>query len=242
MDGLFGDSYAVKLDIFEGPMDLLVHLVIKNDMDILDIPIAEITEQYMAYLEMLKALDIEFAGDFLLMASTLTHIKSRMLLPPSGDDEEEDPRMEIARPLLEYLKMKRASQWLSHQDLLGAATFSRPDVDVRPEKKETDGLVDADLMDLVEAFRELMASRYNEHIVDYASEKLSVEERMEVVLQKLARKGSILFTDLFYPLESRPELVVTFLAILELAKLGQVRIMQHVQSGIIRLFATGVVQ
>ncbi|MCG8471300.1 MAG: segregation/condensation protein A [Desulfobacterales bacterium] len=238
MNHLFGDQYAVKLDIFEGPMDLLVHLVIKHDMDILDIPIAEITEQYMAYLELLQALDIEFAGDFLLMASTLTHIKSRMLLPPSLNEEEEDPRMEIARPLLAYLKMKQASQWLSDQDMLGSTTFARPECGESTQTPAPhEGLLEADLMDLVEAFRALMASRYKEHTVDFSTEKLSVDERIERVAQKLMSKSSILFTDLFHPLESKPELVVTFLAILEMAKQGRLRIMQHVQSGIIRIFA-----
>lgn len=238
MDPLFGAHYAVKLDVFEGPMDLLVHLVIKNDMDILDIPIAIITEQYMAYLEVLQALDIEFAGDFLLMASTLTHIKSRMLLPPSGDDEEEDPRMEIARPLLEYLRMKRASEWLGEQEILGATTFTHPEP-TQPSSGSTrkDRLMEADLMDLVNAFKDLIAGHYRDHTVDFSTEKLSVRERMEVVAERLTRKGSILFTDLFHPRESKPELVVTFLAILEMAKQGRLRIMQHVQSGIIRVFS-----
>ncbi|SCY27762.1 segregation and condensation protein A [Desulfoluna spongiiphila] len=238
MNRLFGTRYAVKLDVFEGPMDLLVHLVIKNDMDILDIPIAIITEQYMAYLEMLQSLDIEFAGDFLLMASTLTHIKSRMLLPPSGGEEDEDPRMEIARPLLEYLRMKRASEWLGDREMLGTATFVRQEREPAPEAPAgEDRPMEADLMDLVNAFRELMAGRYRDHAVDFSTEKLSVRQRIEEVAQRLARKGSILFTDLFHPKESKAELVVTFLAILEMAKQGRLRIMQHVQSGIIRIFA-----
>jgi len=238
MNRLFGTHYAVKLDVFEGPMDLLVHLVIKNDMDILDIPIAIITEQYMAYLEMLQNLDIEFAGDFLLMASTLTHIKSRMLLPPSGGEEDEDPRMEIARPLLEYLRMKRASEWLGKQEMLGTATFVRQEPEPLPAVPPRDDLpMEADLMDLVNAFKELMAGRYRDHAVDFSTEKLSVRQRIEEVAERLSRKGSLLFTDLFHPRESKQELVVTFLAVLEMAKQGRLRIMQHVQSGIIRIFA-----
>lgn len=238
MNRLFGSHYAVKLDVFEGPMDLLVHLVIKNDMDILDIPIALITEQYMAYLGLLQALDIEFAGDFLLMASTLTHIKSRMLLPPSGEADEEDPRMEIARPLLEYLRMKRASEWLGAREMLGATTFARQGEGAAAAPPPgDDGPVEADLMDLINAFKELVASRYRDHVVDFSTEKLSVRDRIKEIAQRLARKGSILFTDLFHPKESKPELVVTFLAILEMAKQGRLRIMQHVQSGIIRVFS-----
>ncbi|WP_300672121.1 segregation/condensation protein A [Desulfoluna sp.] len=243
MNRLFGTHYAVKLDVFEGPMDLLVHLVIKNDMDILDIPIALITEQYMAYLELLQGLDIEFAGDFLLMASTLTHIKSRMLLPPAEGEDEEDPRMEIARPLLEYLRMKRASEWLGKQEVLGTTTFIHQEppsqggsTPQETQPRDTDA-IEADLMDLVNAFKDLMASRYQEHTVDFSTEALSVSERIEEIADRLARKGSILFTDLFHPRESKPELVVTFLAILEMAKQGRLRIMQHVQSGIIRIFS-----
>lgn len=238
MDRIFGSHYAVKLDVFEGPMDLLVHLVIKNDMDILDIPIAIITEQYMAYLELLESLDIEFAGDFLLMASTLTHIKSRMLLPPSGDGEEEDPRMEIARPLLEYLRMKKASEWLGEQEMLGVSTFLHLETE-RPPARTTreDRPMEADLMDLVNAFKEIIAGHYRDHTVDFSTEKLSVHERMEEIAGRLARKGSVLFTDLFHPKESKPELVVTFLAILEMTKQGRLRILQHVQSGIIRVFS-----
>lgn len=238
MNRLFGTRYAVKLDIFEGPMDLLVHLVIKHDMDILDIPIALITEQYMAYLDLLQSLDIEFAGDFLLMASTLAHIKSRLLLPPSGGEEEEDPRLEIARPLLEYLRMKKASEWLGAREMLGEATFTRP------EPKPTsappagnDRPRQADLMDLVDAFKDLLAGRYHEHAVDFSTETLRIGDRIEEIARRLARAGSVLFSDLFAPGKSRAELVVTFLAILEMAKQGRLRIMQHVQSGIIRLFA-----
>ena len=238
MERLFGSHYAVKLDVFEGPMDLLVHLVIKNDMDVLDIPIAIITEQYMAYLEMLQSLDIEFAGDFLLMASTLTHIKSRLLLPPSEDDGEEDPRMEIARPLLEYLRMKQAAEWLGQLERLGTTTFVHKKRETpAPSPPREDLPMEADLMDLVNAFKDVLAGHYQAHTVDFSTEKLSVHDRMAEIARRLTQKSSILFTELFHPRESKPELVVTFLAILEMAKQGDLRIMQHVQSGIIRIFA-----
>ncbi len=243
MDPLFGSHYAVRLDVFEGPMDLLVHLVIKNDMDILDIHIATITEQYMAYLELLQALNIERAGDFLLMASTLAHIKSRLLLPPSGDEGDEDPRLEIARPIMEYLRMKRSCQWLERQEMIGATTFTRTgDPEPAPSSKpgETRPL-EANLMDLMEAFKGVMASHYPDHTVDFSTEKLSVRERMAEIAKRLTEKSSILFSELFHPKESKPELVVTFLAILEMAKQDSLRIMQHVQSGIIRIFAPPLV-
>jgi chromatin segregation and condensation protein Rec8/ScpA/Scc1 (kleisin family) len=121
------DRYRVELqDIFEGPMDLLVHLIKKAEVDIYDIPIAQITAQYLEYLEWMQQLNIDVAGDFILMASTLTHIKSRMLLPAQADDEEdEDPRMEITRPLLEYLRIKSAADQLAERNLLGDTTFTR---------------------------------------------------------------------------------------------------------------------
>ena len=122
------DAYQIHLeDVFEGPMDLLVHLIKKNEVDIYDIPIALITRQYLEYLEWMKSLNIEFAGDFIVMASTLTHIKSRMLLPAyeNEEDDDEDPRNAIARPLIEYLQMKNAAQQLASRDLLGDTTFVR---------------------------------------------------------------------------------------------------------------------
>ena len=124
--------YQIRLEkIFEGPMDLLIHLIRKNDVDIYDIPIALITDQYLQYLELMKAMNLDYAGDFLLMASTLTQIKSKMLLPThDGDDEEEDPLQEITRPLLEYLQMKSAAGLLAERNLLGHDTFTRkPDTE-----------------------------------------------------------------------------------------------------------------
>jgi segregation and condensation protein A len=126
------DRYRVRLqDVFEGPMDLLVHLIKKAEVDIYDIPISQITAQYLEYLEWLQQMNIDFAGDFVLMASTLTHIKSRMLLPvQAGEEEEEDPRLEITRPLLEYLRIKSAAEQLAERNLLGDKTFTRkPDAD-----------------------------------------------------------------------------------------------------------------
>ncbi len=120
------DEYEVKLEIFEGPLDLLRHLIRKNEVDIFDIPIAVITDQYLQYLDIMKALNVSLAGDFLVMASTLVHIKSKMLLPDSGEDEDgEDPRDEITRPLLEYMRLKELANELSERPLLGRDVFSR---------------------------------------------------------------------------------------------------------------------
>jgi segregation and condensation protein A len=120
-------DYEVKLEIFEGPLDLLLHLIHKNEVDIFDIPITTITDQYLAYLDMMKALNMSVAGDFLVMAATLIHIKSRMLLPGSDEEEDEDPRDEITRPLLEYMRLKEVAQELSEREILGRDVFSRKD-------------------------------------------------------------------------------------------------------------------
>ena len=128
---MLDDRYEVRLEnIFEGPMDLLVYLIQKNEVDVYDIPIALITDQYLGYIELMKALNIDVAGDFILMAATLTQIKSRMLLPaaPADDPEAEDPRMEITRPLLEYLRMKSAADALAQRHLLGQDIFLREPV------------------------------------------------------------------------------------------------------------------
>ncbi len=119
-------EYEVKLGIFEGPLDLLLHLIYKNEVDIFDIPIASITDQYLEYLDLMKALNINVAGDFLLMAATLVHIKSRMLLPGAeGGEEEDDPRLEITRPLLEYMRIKEAAQALDEREILERDVFGR---------------------------------------------------------------------------------------------------------------------
>ncbi len=234
-------EYEVRLEnIFEGPMDLLVYLIKKNEVDIHDIPIALITEQYLAYLEWMRAMSIDFAGDFLLMAATLTHIKSKMLLPGSADDEEEaeDPRMEIARPLAEYLKMKAMAEQLRSRPLLGQDLFAREpnkaDLNVAADPEE--GFARVGLFELIDAFRRIMENLPRDHQVDLSEERLSVKDRIAEIVEVLEQKQSVTLDELFTPDQGKPMLIVTFLAILEMAKLGLVAISQQVQTGIIRLF------
>ena len=162
------EPYSVKIDdVFEGPMDLLIHLIKKNEVDIYNIPIARITQQYLEYIEWMKYLNIDFAGDFLVMASTLTQIKSRMLLPVHGnEEEEEDPRLEIARPLLEYLQIKSAAEELAKRNLLGEHTFIRPfdkkDLAFEPE----DQIVQVGLFELIDAFRKILDNIADKSTVD----------------------------------------------------------------------------
>ena len=231
------DRYKVKLEnVFEGPMDLLIHLIKKNEVDIYDIPIALITRQYLEYLEWLKRMNIDFAGEFLLMAATLAHIKSRTLLPSHGSDEDEDPRLEIARPLLEYLQMKQAAEELAQRQLLGEDTFAR--LETVPEDWADMGeeTIHVGLFELIDAFQKILENITPDHRVDLTTERISVKDRITEIVDVLEAKGSITFSELFGPESDKGEVIVTFLAVLEMVKLCLIRVAQHVPSGIIRLF------
>ena len=232
------DDYKVKLEnVFEGPMDLLIHLIKKNEVDIYDIPVALITEQYLAYLEWMQLLNIDNVGDFLLMASTLAHIKSRMLLPNHGiEDDEEDPRLELVRPLAEYLRIRSAAEALANRNLLGETIFTR--------RAKFKGLVDDDqemiqvgLFELIDAFQRMIQKVGKDHSVEVAADEVSVKDRMNDMLAVIEEKGSITFAELFgaSSVEKR-YIIVTFLALLELMKLSLIRAAQSAQSGVIRLF------
>ena len=230
--------YHVRLqNIFEGPMDLLVHLIKKAEVDIYDIPIARITDQYLAYLEWMKQMNIDFAGDFVLMASTLTHIKSKMLLPTQlGEEEEEDPRLEITRPLLEYLRIKSAAEQLAERNLLGDTTFARkPDIDHLKEE-DSGEIVRIGLFELIDAFQKILNKAAGDHRVDMNRERISVKQRIAQLSELFEEKDSMTFNEIFTDGHDRSDIIVTFLAILEMAKLGLIRIVQHVPTGIIRLF------
>ena len=152
-------DYEVKLEIFEGPLDLLLHLIHKNEVDIFDIPISLITDQYLEYIDMMKALNVDIAGDFLLMASTLIHIKSKMLLPELKDDEEEDPTLELTRPLLEYMRFKEAAESLSERDMLDRDVFSRrAQQDLEKDLKTQDPQLDVNLFQLMDAFKRVFSN------------------------------------------------------------------------------------
>jgi segregation and condensation protein A len=232
------DLYRVRLqDIFEGPMDLLVHLIKKAEVDIYDIPISQITEQYLEYLEWMQQMNIDFAGDFVLMASTLTHIKSRMLLPPqAGEEEEEDPRLEITRPLLEYIRIKSAAEQLAERNLLGDKTFTRkPDAGIL-DGVEDDEVIRIGLFELIDAFQNILDKVSPDHRVDLTRDRVSVQERIAQLTEMLEARESMTFDELFADDHQRSDIIVTFLAILEMAKLSLIRIAQHVPTGIIRIF------
>lgn len=230
-------EYQVKLEnIFEGPMDLLIHLIRKNEVDIYDIPVAFITEQYLGYLEWLKLLDIDNVGDFLVMAATLAQIKSRLLLPSHGEsDEEEDPRMELVRPLTEYMQIKSAAEELGKRNLLGDQIFTR-NINPKTYASEDTELIQVGLFELIDAFQKILQNISKEHAVDMSTERVSVKERMNAIIALLEENGSIDFLELFSAKPEKADIIVTFLALLELMKISLVRAVQSVDSGVIRLF------
>jgi len=231
-------KYKVKLDnIFEGPMDLLVHLIKKLQVDIYDIPIALITRQYLEYLEWMKTMNIDFVGDFIVMASTLTQIKSRMLLPiHEDDDNDEDPRSEIVRPLEEYLQMKSAAELLAERNFLGEDIFVRSIGQNDHLDRQDDELIKIGLFELIDAFQKILEKISPDGQVDITADTISVKDRISQLVDVFEVRGSLTFNELFSENAAKSEVVVTFLAILEMVKLYLVRIVQHTQSGIIRLF------
>lgn len=225
---------AVKLDIFEGPLDLLLHLIRKNEVDIYDIPIALITHQYLEYLEVMRELNIQLAGDFLVMASTLTHIKSRMLLPSyKADDDEEgdDPRADLVEQLKEHMRIKAAADRLDERAWLDRDVFGRgggaKEVDAAVAEAGEGEVIDAGMFDLIAAFRSLMATRQVSVSFNVPVARMSVEDRMSQVLDLLRRRRSLQFDEFFGPESSKGELVVTFLALLELTRVGLIRLYQQ---------------
>jgi len=220
-------GYEVRLEIFEGPLDLLLHLVRKNEVDIFDIPIAVITDQYLAYLDMMKALNIALAGDFLVMASTLVHIKSKMLLPGSEEEEGEDPRVEITRPLVEYLRLKEIAGELSHRELLDRDVFTRQfSAELQGQFQGDSALLDVNLFQLMDAFKRIIDQRLPGMQLKFQLDKWSLKDKMSHVMDLLKTRGALFFSDLFVDDRTVSEFVITFLAILELVQMGLVRIFQ----------------
>ena len=231
--------YKVKLEIFEGPLDLLLHLIKQNEVDIYDIPISAITAQYLEYLEMMKTLNLEVAGEFLLMAATLIHIKSKMLLPFSeeaSEEEEEggDPRQELIRRLLEYQKYKEASAQLEQMRILGRDTFTKGQMPT--EGLEEEGLVNLSLFDLLGALKEVLAKAPKTISFDVTLEHITIADRINFIMELLGKEKSITFFSLFPSDSSRAMIVTTFLAMLELTKMKMIRIYQSEQDGVIRLY------
>ncbi|MGD8371189.1 MAG: segregation/condensation protein A [Syntrophobacterales bacterium] len=233
-------EYEVKLEIFEGPMDLLIHLIRKNKVEIYDIPIAFIMDQYLEYLDIMRSLNIDVAGEFLEMAATLAYIKSRMLVPRvSFEDEEdgEDPRMELVRPLLEYAKIKEVALALSESLQLDRDVYVR---NIPPEELwDQEGgqeIAEVGLFELITVFQEVLKRAEPEHFMEMTADSLRLKDRIAQLMETLAGVSSITFNELFSVKIRKAEIIITFLAILELMRLQMVRAFQHQSSGIIRLY------
>lgn len=233
-------DYNVRLDIFEGPLDLLLHLIKKNEVDIYDIPIATITEQYISCLDMLKEMNLDVAGEFLVVAATLVHIKSKMLLPVDAEAEgaEEDgldPRAELVRRLLEYQRYKDAAVELNQRLMLGRDVFFKGTPEPLDELEEEAGLVNVSVFDLMEALKGILARAPKERTIEFTAERFKIADKINYVMEAVGAAKSAEFTSLFPSGAMRGEIIVTFLAILELAKMLLIKIHQT-EDGIIRVY------
>ena len=233
----------VRLETFEGPLDLLLYLIKKNEIDIYDIPISVITQQYLEYLETMKNLNLDVAGEFLLMAATLLHIKSKMLLPATmeeeGEKEEEDPRAELVRRLLEYQRFKEAAQQLVKGPLLDREVFVRSFFGDALAEKEAEEEVSGEvtLFDLLEVMKKVLEGLPAEEFQEISMEHLNIKDKILHIMERLWEAESLAFTELYTASTSRREIVVTFLALLELLRLRMIRVYQGETFGTIRIFS-----
>lgn len=229
--------YRVKLDVFEGPLDLLLHLVKKDEVDLSNIPIAKITDQYMSYLELFQQLDLDIAGEYLVMAATLLHLKSRLLLPgeeTAEDEEGDDPRAELVRQLLEYQRFKEAAEMLTRRDQLGRDIFVRDPVRDETET-EQDVVYDVSLGDLLDALQDVLKRAAPEVVHEVILEQISLRDRICFILDTLRERQEVLFTDLFPAGGTRLQILTTFLGLLELVRTRMIHVQQGEQFGPITL-------
>ena len=232
------DALEVFLEAFEGPLDLLLYLIRRQNLDVLDIPIAEITRQYMDYIDLMKDLKLELAAEYLVMAAMLAEIKSRMLLPrPVETEDEEDPRAELIRRLQEYERYKQAAEDIEELPRVGRDVF--PVSVPAPEKQVVRKPPEVSLQELLMAAKEAMtrAEMFSHHHIQM--EPLSVRERMSAVLDKVGSDGFTPFTDLFRPEEGRMGVVVSLLAVLELIKESLIELVQSEPFAPIHIRAAG---
>ena len=232
------DEYKVELEVFEGPLDLLLYLIKKEEIDIYNIPIERVTTQYMEYLNVMRMLDLNIAGEFIVMAATLMMIKSRMLLPveerPEGQDEEEgeDPRWDLVRRLVEYKKFKDVAVQLQEKEMYQENVFllGHETVDLGPE--ETGSVLgDVSLFDLIAAFNDVLKKARPEEIGEILAEGYTVADKIDAVLCLVATGRSLAFRELFSESATRHEIVCTFLALLELIRLRQISVFQKEHFG-----------
>ncbi|MFH1784263.1 MAG: segregation/condensation protein A [bacterium] len=222
-------SYQIKLEAFEGPFDLMLHLIKKEEIDIYDIPVAKITEEYLAYIKLMEILNLEVTGEFLVMAGTLLYIKSRTLLPTRSEDDDdllgaegEDPRSELVQQLLEYKHFKQSAHLLEEREIRQRDIFCRTESSV---KQDGERMLEVSLFELIDAFKKILqvSSPQTKEIIQ---EEVSVEEKIQSILEKIKGREWIDFHEVFVVNKSRMNLVATFLALLELIRLKEIKIRQ----------------
>jgi segregation and condensation protein A len=236
------DAIKIKVQAFEGPLDLLVHLIKKNQMNVYDIQISVITRQYLEYLDLMQELNLDVASEFLVMAATLIHIKSKLLLPrpetAAGDPaDEEDPRDALVRRLIEHQQFKAAAEMLHDKETLRSAQWARPDSrieeiagdDYEPE-------IEVDLFSLLSAFKQVLERARERPPVLLPPEQMSIETRIEQMLERLSETEACGFEDLFDSDATRTDMIVTFLALLEMIRLKLIRVFQQGGQGAIRVY------
>jgi len=234
---LFAEDYKVDLEIFEGPLDLLLYLIRREELNIYDIPIGRITEQYMKYLDLMRQLNLDVAGEFIVMAATLMVIKSRMMLPvdrrqaEEGTDEEwVDPRLDLVRQLIEYKKFKDAAGRLAEYEALTQESFDygggRPKFE-KTAADAADALASIDMFDLLTAFQEVLARLNEIPQEELKGMRWSVPDKMDMILERSRAEGQISFSTLFTERSPRGEVIVTFLALLELLRQHRVIVYQN---------------
>jgi segregation and condensation protein A len=224
-------TYKVKLEIFEGPLDLLFYLIKKDELNINDIPISSITEQYLQYIELMRMLDLDIAGEFLVMAATLMHIKSKMLLPPDeaqAEQEEEDPRSELVRKLLEYRRFKEAAEALKERELKQKDVFARPGIKDLIEDMPSDEKLyfEASIFDLLSAFSKVLKEIPKDKLYEVVKDEVTVSDKIHEIFHILVKKPVIYFLDLFKTTTTKIHIIATFLALLELIRMKEVVIKQ----------------
>ncbi|MDD5669428.1 MAG: segregation/condensation protein A [Candidatus Omnitrophica bacterium] len=223
-------SYKLKLDFFEGPLDLLLYLVKKDHVNIYDIPISEITEQYIGYLELMKSLDLNIAGEFMVMAATLMQIKSKMLLPPDEnpkEEEDEDPRADLIRQLLEYEKYKEIAETLRRKETDQREMYKRPKIaDSEIPVDENPGYFEASIFDLIDAFSRALKEAPKDLFYKVIKDEFTVEDKIHDILHLLLLESRVQLGVLFSKTRHKVEIVVTFLAILELIRLKEISVWQ----------------
>jgi segregation and condensation protein A len=233
-------EYPVRLQNFEGPLDLLLHLIKQHRLDIYDIPIAIVTRQYLEYLDLLTELNLDVMGEFLVMAATLIHIKSRLLLPrpdPAQEDPAEDPREALVRRLLEHQRFKAAAELLHETEIQRSAQWARPDERVAAVVGEApEPEIEVDLFSLMTAFRQVLERARQRPRVMLPPEQMPIEARIEQLLARLSETEACGFEELFADVQTRSGMIVTFLAVLEMIRMKIVRVFQQGNFGPIRIY------